>query len=81
MSVAYNSVRYRIAFKLLELSENHPNGIIDLPRTDLARMIGTTAETLVRTLTEFKNDGLIETDEHNITIPDAKKLRNTLIRF
>ncbi|WP_462280451.1 response regulator [Salinivirga cyanobacteriivorans] len=81
MSVAYNSVRYRIAFKLLELGENHPEGIIDLPRTDLARMIGTTAETLVRTLTEFKNDGLIETNEHHITIPDVKKLRNTLIRF
>ncbi len=78
MSVAYNSVRYRVAFKLLELSENHPDGIIELSRSDLAQMVGTTTETLVRTLSEFKNDGLIATDEQQITIPDHHILSSTL---
>jgi CRP-like cAMP-binding protein len=73
------SVRERLAFTLLILDEkfkspDHPGKAsqINLSRTDLANMVGTAKESLVRLLQEFKRAGLIEKTDKTIRIIDRK---------
>ena len=64
VNMAYATVRQRVAQALLSL---HKKGIIkdsyyeglDIPREDFAGMIGTATETAIRTLSEFREEGLI----------------------
>ncbi len=64
VNMAYASVRQRAAKALLEL---HKKGLINddaksgigIPREDFAGIIGTATETAIRTLTDFKEEGLI----------------------
>lgn len=62
MQLAYQSVRKRIAEAILRLfrKENEATESICISRDDLAALSGTASETVSRTLTEFKNEGLIE---------------------
>ena len=48
---------------------------IQLARDDLAAIIGTATESLIRTLSEFKQDGLIEISAAGIRVLQADKLR------
>lgn len=78
-NLATKSVRERLAFNLLILEEKFkqvdkpdiPSEIV-LSRTDLANMVGTAKETLVRLLHEFKDDKLIETIGKSIRIINRK---------
>ena len=47
-----------------------------ISRDDLASIVGTATESLIRTLSEFKADKLIEISGSEITIIDEKKLAN-----
>ena len=60
LTMAYSSIRRRVADTLLRLTDTQPDALIQLSRDDLAAMIGTATESLIRTLTEFRQDGLIE---------------------
>jgi CRP-like cAMP-binding protein/CheY-like chemotaxis protein len=62
LQLAYQSVRKRIAEAILRLfrKENEATESICISRDDLAALSGTASETVSRTLTEFKNEGLIE---------------------
>ena len=51
---------------------------IDLTRDDLANLIGTSQESLGRSLKQFKELGCIETDKRNIYIKDPKQLEQLL---
>ncbi|MGO4918010.1 response regulator [Maribacter spongiicola] len=67
VDMAFASVRQRAAKALLELYEkglikDKPNGGMSIPREDFAGMIGTATETAIRTLSDFKDEGLITTD-------------------
>jgi len=76
LSMAYNSLRRRVADTLLRLLKDQPDGLIQLSRTDLAGMIGTATESLIRTLSDFKQDGLIEmTPSGGILIVEPKMLQ------
>ena len=67
--IAYKPVRGRIAEALIILAQmTNPQGIINLTREDLASFVGTVKETVIRTLSEFKNENLIEVDKRNIKI-------------
>lgn len=73
------TVRERLAFTLLILEEKFkstelPQGPseINMSRSDLANMVGTAKETLVRLLREFKDAGYIETSGRSIRITDRK---------
>ncbi|HTJ51553.1 MAG TPA: Crp/Fnr family transcriptional regulator [Cyclobacteriaceae bacterium] len=74
-NLATKSVRERLAFNLLILEEKFkvpdkpavPSEII-MSRTDLANMVGTAKETLVRLLHEFKDQKLIEATGKSIVI-------------
>jgi len=76
LGMAYNSLRRRVADMLLKLHEEQPNGIIQLLRDDLAAMIGTATESLIRTLSEFRQNGLLEfTPTGGIRVLQPQKLR------
>ncbi|OGX86747.1 transcriptional regulator [Hymenobacter lapidarius] len=76
LAMAYSSIRRRVADTLLRLHEQAgPDGGIQLSRDDMAAMVGTAPESLIRTLSEFKADGLIELTPKTIRVLEAEKLR------
>ena len=76
LNLAYNSVRKRVADALILLSQKEDNKSFHVLREDLARIVGTAKESVIRMLTEFKNDGYIDITEGTIIILDLKKLSN-----
>src|SRR5580692_476599 len=66
LSLAYNSVRARTANILLDLHKKAGKENIRTSREDLAGMVGTSTESLIRTLSDFKSDKLIEIDGREI---------------
>lgn len=75
LTMAYSSLRRRVADTLLKLNKEQPGDIIQLSRDDLAAMIGTATESLIRTLSEFKHDGLVELVGAGIRVLQPEKLR------
>ena len=76
LNLAYNSVRRRVADAVLLLSQKQEGGNISILRDDLARIVGTAKESVIRMLTEFKEDGYIEIKDGAIRILDADGLKN-----
>ncbi|MDB5271430.1 MAG: transcriptional regulator, Crp/Fnr family [Hymenobacter sp.] len=76
LGMAYDSLRRRVASTLLRLQEQAGNGAaaIRFSRDDLAAVVGTTPESLIRTLSEFKQDGLIELTPKSIHVLQPDKL-------
>jgi CRP/FNR family transcriptional regulator, polysaccharide utilization system transcription regulator len=80
--IAQKSVRERLAEVLLLLKENfdldHQNTLqISLTREELANMVGTATESVIRLLSEFRQDKLIELDGRRIkfvNIPGLQKV-------
>lgn len=78
LGMAYNSLRRRVADTLLRLHAQQPDSIIQLTRDDLAAMIGTATESLIRILTEFRTDGFLEINATGgIRVIKMDKLRQT----
>lgn len=76
IELAYNSVRKRTATTLAHLCDQSGVTELHLLREDLAALAGTAKETLIRTLTDFKNEGMIEIKDGVITILKLDKLRS-----
>jgi len=75
MQLAYQSVRKRIAESILRLHRRENDSpSISVSRIDLAALSGTAPETVSRTLSDFKDEGIIEKKGSAITILDLKKL-------
>ena len=79
--IAYNSIRKRTADALVMLSkkyknDNQENFAIKISRDDLASVVGTATESLIRALSDFKSDKLIEINGSEIKILDERKLVN-----
>jgi CRP-like cAMP-binding protein len=80
--IAQKSVRERLAEVLLLLKENfdldYQNNLqISLTREELANMVGTATESVIRLLSEFRQDRFIELDGRRIkfvNIPGLKKV-------
>jgi len=69
LGLAYNSVRARVAGALLLLQKKYKdNKNIRISRDDLASVVGTSTESLIRTLSDFKEEKMIETDAREIKI-------------
>ncbi|GAA4406732.1 response regulator [Nibrella viscosa] len=80
LGMAYNSLRRRVADTLLSLHNRAQTSAgnaagIQLSRDDLASIVGTATESLIRTLSEFKQDGLIEIADGNIRVKNPERLR------
>src|SRR5258707_345181 len=78
IELAYLPVRQRVAALLLKLNSQaeSSNGdkFITVARKDLSGMVGTTTESLNRTLVDFKNEGLIEIYDKGLKIIQQAKL-------
>lgn len=76
---AFGSVRMKLASTLTDLYSFYAkNGkaTLSITREDLANMAGTAKETIIRCLTEFKEEGLIEIQGSDIIIVSIKKLHD-----
>ncbi|MBH8558135.1 response regulator [Hymenobacter negativus] len=78
LGMAYDSLRRRVARTLLRMQEQAGDGTaaIRFSRDDLAAVVGTTPESLIRTLSEFKQDGLIELTPKSIHVLQPEKLHS-----
>ena len=76
LNLAYNSVRKRVADALIILHERYGAMPISMLREDIAALAGTAKETLIRTLTDFRAEKLIEVEDGRIIIIKPDKLRN-----
>ncbi|MBN2806157.1 MAG: Crp/Fnr family transcriptional regulator [Prolixibacteraceae bacterium] len=78
--IAQKTVRERLAEVLLLLKDSFDvdeNNIlnISLTREELANMVGTATESVIRLLSEFKQDGLIELKGRRVKFLDVNTLR------
>ena len=83
LGLAYNSLRKRVADALLSLQKKYQKDNLEefsihISREDLANIAGTATESLIRTLSDFKSEHLIEIKNGNITIINQKKLTEML---
>ena len=77
MEIAYASVRRKTARTILLFAhkiKKNPLHSIRISRADLAGVAGIASETLIRTLSDFKKEGLIEIEGRNVKLLDAEKL-------
>jgi hydroxyethylthiazole kinase-like uncharacterized protein yjeF len=78
--LAYSPVGERVAQALYKLANNDENkkantANINLSREDLANIVGTVKETLIRMLSELKKEGVIELVGREITVVDMNRLK------
>lgn len=78
---AQKTVRERLALQLIVIREKYKENYVDgmsieinISREDLASLVGTARENIVRVLTEFKEDDILETKGRKIMIKDVSKL-------
>lgn len=76
---AYDSVRRRTALVVCDLHEKYNGQPISLSREELAQMVGSTKESVIRALSDFKRDDLLATDGKHIVVHDVKGLRSLLV--
>ena len=79
LKLAYGSVRKRVADSLLMFKrryENMTSEFFNMPisRDDLASTVGAAKETVIRMLTDFKEEGLIQISGSTITVIHVDKL-------
>lgn len=78
LEMAYGSVRKKTARTILLFSQKirrHPTKSIRISRSDLASVAGMASETLIRTLSDFKKEGLLEIEGRNIKLLDVEALK------
>lgn len=78
LEMAYGSVRKKAARTILLFSQKirrHPTQSIRISRSDLASVAGMASETLIRTLSDFKKEGLLEIEGRNIKLLDVEALK------
>lgn len=81
LGIAYNSLRKKVADALLLLQKKYQlkgdkKFTIDINRDSLANIAGTAKESLIRTLSDFKIEKLIDIEDGNIVIINEKKLEH-----
>ncbi|WP_413666789.1 response regulator [Mucilaginibacter sp. Mucisp86] len=73
LQLAYNSVRKRMADTLIRLYKQQGSDF-KVSREDLAAMAGVATETVSRTLTDFKDENLIDKKGSQITVLSPERL-------
>lgn len=78
LHLAYDTVRKRVADALLLLQKRYQEekGTFSMPisRENLASLVGSSKECVIRVLSEFKSENIIETQKSEIRILDSDKL-------
>ena len=83
LGIAYNTLRKKVAEALVSLEKKyHTNKkepfLVDVSREELASIAGTATESLIRTLSDFKSENLIDIKSGKVVIDDEKKLANLI---
>lgn len=83
LNLAYGSLRKRVAKALLDIhsrfnKDNAAQQSLGISREDIARYVGTATESLIRTLSDFKSEKLIEIVDGKIRLISPEKLSNLL---
>jgi len=82
LNLAYSSLRKRVAKALVDINSKFnaqgPNKPIEISREDIAQYVGTATESLIRTLSDFKSEKLIEIKDGKISVANPEKLKNLL---
>src|SRR5690606_36284479 len=79
LKMAYSSVKRKTAATILQFAKimnRDPSAPIKISRNDLATTVGIATESLIRTLSEFKRDGLIEIEGRNIKVLELERLKS-----
>ncbi|MDE3249096.1 MAG: response regulator [Bacteroidota bacterium] len=83
LGLAYNSLRKKVANALMAIYRKY-NGTgnksfsIDISRENLASIAGTATESLIRTLSDFKSEKLIDIRDGGITVLNETKLEKMI---
>ena len=80
IKLAYNSVRKRVAESLVMLEKTYNTSghlpfTIAMSREDIANIVGTSTETVIRALSDFKDENIIAIKGRNISIINLEKLQ------
>lgn len=79
LNLAYNSLRKKVAYQLIKVFEKFKKEsagkTINISRENLAQTAGIATESLIRTLSDFKSEKLIDLHGSTITILNENKLR------
>ena len=75
LRLAYDSVRKRTAEALLSFQKTTEQNVV-ISREDLSKVVGTSTESVIRCLSDFKEDDLIEINGREIVILDRSGLEN-----
>ncbi|HTF28400.1 MAG TPA: response regulator [Flavitalea sp.] len=83
LNLAYDSLRKRVAKGLLDIhrkfgGDKAVQPALNISREDIAQYVGTAAESLIRTLSDFKSEKLIEIKDGKINILQLQKLDELL---
>ena len=77
LQLAYSTVNKKTAATILKFAKKlnkNPEDPIRISRTDLASVAGIATETFIRTMSDFKREGLIEIEGRNIKVLNINKL-------
>ena len=77
LQLAYSTVNKKTAATILKFAKKlnkNPEDPIRISRTDLASVAGIATETFIRTMSDFKKEGLIEIEGRNIKVLNISKL-------
>ncbi|HZX75104.1 MAG TPA: response regulator [Cyclobacteriaceae bacterium] len=79
LHLAYNSVRQRTAEAILKINDiKEGKEKITLSRDDLSKIVGTASESVIRVLSDFKDEGLIEIEGGKIKVINTAKLEKVV---
>ncbi|MBX2965827.1 MAG: response regulator [Cyclobacteriaceae bacterium] len=78
LNLAYNSVRQRTAEALLKIHTLKEKDIVSISRDDLAKMVGTASESVIRVLSDFREEGIISIDGGKINVLHPNKLEQVV---
>jgi CRP-like cAMP-binding protein len=79
LNLAYNSVRQRTAESLLKLHEmRKEEEFMRISREDLSKMVGTASESVIRVLSDFREEKLIEIESGKIKVSNPAKLEKVV---
>lgn len=79
LNLAYSSLRKRVAKALVDIHGKFGGDRpIEISREDIAQYVGTATESLIRTLSDFKGEKIIEIKDGKILIGNTDKLKNLL---
>jgi len=78
LDMAYSSVHKKTAVTLLKFAEKinqKPNDLIQISRHDLANVAGISTETLIRSISKLRKEGIVDIVGRNIRILDLNALK------